>query len=254
MDYLREQYPRPWFPREPPPERGPADWRFVAGLAVGLLLLALGFGFGLIAANARPSGGATVGGVGATQTASMTPLATASVTTAASATATSATTPGATPTATGPAGVITGAYLGGTQDAFTAAYGDPTMPYNVAVYAVLQTDGTNAAASLYGFVAGTDGLQRVDNLAFALNPNNTWTADANYQAARVLFPPDAVFVEDVQDQTLGTVHIYRSASLAASLPASAFANTQGGPTWPPGTFSVACNAPGVQQCTIVTGT
>jgi hypothetical protein len=234
MDYLRDQYPRPWFPREPPPERGPADWRFVAGLAVALLLVALGFGFGLIAANARPPGGAAAA-AGATQTAagsvSASPSVTVTATVTVSVTPTLTTTPSVTTTVTGQPGVVTGAYLGGTQDAFTAAFGDPTMPYNVPVYAVQQTDGTNAAASLYGFVAG-----------------------ANYQAARVLFPPDAVYVEDVQDSTLGTVHIYRSASLAASLPASAFANTQGGPAWPAGTFSVSCNAPGVQQCTIVTGT
>jgi len=118
---------------------------------------------------------------------------------------------------------------------------------------VSQPDGTAASASLYGFLAGNDGQQRVNNLTFALNPNNSWTAAANYLAAQVLFPPDAVFVQDVQDPTLGVIHVYRSATLGATLPASAFADTHGGSAWPPGTFSVSCDVPGLEQCSLLTG-
>lgn len=265
MEYLRERYVRPWPPLEPPPERRAGDWRFVAGLALAMLLVAMGFGFGLIAAaSARTIIGAPAA-VTSTGTPTASGLAPAAATTTAAASATltptasaspaTTTTPGATTTASpGPAGLISGAYLGGTQDAFTAAYGQPSTPYSIPVYAVSQPGGANAAATLYGFTAGTDGLQRVDNLTFTMDANSTWTADANYQAAQAMFPPDAVYVQDVQDPTLGVIHIYRSASLGATLPASAFANAQGGPAWPAGTFSVTCNVPGQQLCTVMTGT
>jgi len=252
MDYLRDSYPQPWSPYDPPPRgQGPLDWRFVAGLAVGLLLVALGFGFGVIAAAARTAG-ASGAAVAATATPMPTMTATIAVTT--TATTTVSTTPGATTTAApGASGLISGAYLGGTQAAFTTAYGTPTTPYNTPVYAVPQPDGTAASASLYGFLAGNDGQQRVNNLTFALNPNNNWTAVANYLAAQALFPPDAVFVKDIQDPTLGVIHVYRSTSLGATLPASAFADTHGGSAWPPGTFSVSCDVPGLEQCSLLTG-
>ena len=253
MDYLRDSYPRPWSPYDPPPRgQGPLDWRFVAGLAVGLLLVALGFGFGVIAAAARNVGAS--GAPVAAATATTVPTMTATVAVTATVTTTVATTPGATTTSVpGASGLISGAYLGGTQAAFTATYGTPTTPYNTPVYAVPQPDGTAASASLYGFVAGNDGLQRVNNLTFALNPNSTWTAAANYLAAQTLFPPDALFVKDVQDPTLGVIHVYRSASLGATLPASAFADTHGGPVWQPGTLSVSCDVPGLEQCSLLTG-
>ncbi len=254
MDYLRDQYPRPWPPREPPPERGPSDWRFVTGMALGLLLVAMGFGFGILAAaGANTTHGAPGQVAAATDTpspvATLAPTATVTSTPASTADATATTTPNGTS-----AGLISGAYLGGIQDAFTSAYGAPSSPYGVPIFAVPQPDGTAAAVSLYGFVAGTDGQQRIDNLSFALNPNEPWTADANYQAAQTLLPPDALYVQDLQDPAQGTIHLYRSTTLATTLPASAFANSQGGPAWPAGTFSVTCNAPGVQLCTIMTGT
>ncbi|MGZ6391041.1 MAG: hypothetical protein ACXWQZ_17520 [Ktedonobacterales bacterium] len=77
--------------------------------------------------------------------------------------------------------------------------------------------------------------------------------------ARLFSPPDAKRVREFTDPRLGIVHVYVihvyvSADLAATFPASAFKASGTGQPLPPGTLSVACSQPGyTSQCLFVTG-
>jgi hypothetical protein len=87
---------------------------------------------------------------------------------------------------------------------------------------------------------GKDGQQRDARVGIAPQPGVTLTAQALATLLPQYLPPDAKHLRDFTDPQIGLIHLYSSADLAATFPASAFSN-QGGA---PGTFIVACNQPG----------
>lgn len=169
----------------------------------------------------------------------------------ASATATATSGPTVTSTPKGPH-IISGPYIGGTQDAFDAAYGSPAVQYNIPTYSFTQPDGTRVYIKLYTFEAGTDGAPRAQLFSVYSSKDGVWTPDGNYQAAHVVFPPDAHFVKDIQTPDVGLLHVWQSDSLGLTFPPSAWDDSNGGPRWPAGTFAVACYT-GQQMCSFATG-
>lgn len=148
--------------------------------------------------------------------------------------------------------IISGPYIGGTEDAFTAVYGSPTVQYNIPTYSFTQPDGTQVYIKLYTFSAGTDGALRAQLFSVYSSKDGVWTPEANYEAARVVFPTDAHFVKDVSDPQVGVLHVWQSANLGLTFPPSAWDDANGGPRWPAGTFAVACYT-GQQMCSFATG-
>ena len=155
------------------------------------------------------------------------------------------------PTAT-PKGphAISGPYLGGTADAFVAAFGQPTDSYGKPYYPFTTSGGLSGGVCFCDAVAGTDGQQRLDILSISV-PGIDYS-QAPGILARFL-PPDGHSVTTISDPNLGPIRVYQSADLALSFPAAAFTDSNGGGRVPPGTFSVACEQPSQQDCTMVTG-
>lgn len=145
--------------------------------------------------------------------------------------------------------IINGPYLGGTQDAFTDALGQPADFSGQLSYHVTTSDGFSGQVCFCTAQTGSDGRQRLAILSInvlhldpSLYPN----------VIRLFFPPDAQHVADLTDPEIGPIHIYQSASLALTFPAADFTNSTGGGLVPPGTFGMACEPPS-QACTIAIG-
>ena len=68
--------------------------------------------------------------------------------------------------------------------------------------------------------------------------------------AKMFFPPDARHVRDFTDPNIGLFHVYQSADLAATFPASDFYDSNRGGALPAGTFSIVCGG----ACSFALGT
>lgn len=153
-------------------------------------------------------------------------------------TATTAPRPTATHTPSGPR-PIAGALLGGKAQDFTAKFGDPVKTANqVRDYqATIAGQDTFVRAML---VAPGDG-SRVHFVDVSPNDSTTQWNDATGEAvARTFLPPDAKYVKDVNVPDFGLEHVYQSADLAATFPASSFTDANTGNAVPPGTFYISC--------------
>jgi hypothetical protein len=160
------------------------------------------------------------------------------------------------PTATqsGPQ-LISTAVLGGTRDAFTAAYGAPTFKGPIPWYTYTASDGSTITFCFCSGLDGKDGQQRLGNMGFGPADGASLTAQEANRLTPLFFPPDAKYQHDIHDPDAGTIHVYRSADLAASFPASDFTDSNSGAADPPGTFAVACDQPNVSPgCSLVVGT
>jgi hypothetical protein len=145
--------------------------------------------------------------------------------------------------------IITGPYLGGSQDAFTAAFGQPADSYGQLYYPFTTPDGFSAQVCFCSARRGSDGRERLAILSINV-PDLDPSQHPN--VVRLFFPPDAHHVADLTDPEIGPFHVYQSASLAQTFPATAFTNSSGGGLVPPGTFGMACEPPS-PACTIAIG-
>jgi hypothetical protein len=156
----------------------------------------------------------------------------------------------ATPFPTFPPGTATPApinapTLGGTEEAFTAAYGGPITPFTwqstiagqavkIVVDALPPNHTTDGQVHIY--------LVDVPVPVQALGRETWKLATANALAA-AFFPSDAKHLRDGPGAQRGeTDHIYHSDELAATFHAEVFTNAAGDKTDPPGTFHVECHA------------
>lgn len=239
-------YPPTSPPSPPPPPRPPSRWPafgtergillyVLAPLLAVLLIVLLAVGI----SAARPRAFA------------QTPLPTVAGSPAATIT------PQGTPLATDtPASAAASAVLGATQDAFTAQFGQPQMHGPVPWYSITAADGIQLVICVCDIEAGTDGQGHVGILSVGpTDASASWPESQGIAESKMFFPADAVYVHDIQDPDVGTLHVYRSAQLAATFPASAFANTgPSGGLVPPGTFIIACEIPGPPGCDLRLGT
>jgi len=156
------------------------------------------------------------------------------------------------PTAT-PANVVNGPYLGGTQDAFDAAFPRPASGYVVHV--------DRFVIEIYlQYVGGLDDRGRVRDILISPpydpgQPNPKWDEAAVEMITAVFFPPDAKYLGARNDSRYDLYRVYHSELLAASLSAGIFRNIEGSPN-PPGTFGWYCfgaSLPGgFYQCDVST--
>lgn len=153
--------------------------------------------------------------------------------------------PTATPKPTG-SHLVTAATFGGPEAAFTSAYGAPNFSESnvrhyqftsngTQVLLVITLDDTDPVAS--------DGKQHVNGIGVQpADAGTTWAAATTNKVLALLLPSDAQHTKDEQVQDIGLVHVYLSADLALTFPASAFADIQTSQPLTPGTFSVECNS------------
>lgn len=148
---------------------------------------------------------------------------------------------------------LSGATLGGTQDGFTHVLGTPTDRSGVPWYAVKLARGTTAPLCYCTEHTGSDGNPHLAWFHIDAPGGTTWSDQQGVTIARPFLPPDAKHVRDFTDPQVGLIHVYVSAALAATFPASEFTDSGNGQQLPPGTFGVACGQPGPSQCSITTG-
>jgi len=149
-------------------------------------------------------------------------------------------TPTSPPTAT-PKGPrpLTGATIGGVQDSFTSAFGDPRVQGSASRYSFTTADGRAAIVQ----IQTQNGMDRQPHMAFlteAPNGSGPWTVNQSQAVARLFMPPDTKHVRDFTDPQLGTIQVYQSADLAATFPAADFTDSGTGAALPPGTFGLSC--------------
>lgn len=245
------QYPPTYPPPPPQPPQRPSRWPafatnqgvllyIVAPLAALLLIFAL---FATIAAALQRA--QTAGTPSSQQQPTLAPYPT--VTAYPTGTATTAAT--ATPAAP--------AVLGATQDAFTAAYGSPQLLGSVPHYSFTAPDGTTLDLCVCETMTGKDGADHADILSFgpADGSSSSLTVEQYTTLAKTFMPADAIYQNDIHDPDVGTLHVYRSATLEVIFPAGNFENTgPSGGLVPPGTFSVNCDNPAVVGCALRIGT
>jgi hypothetical protein len=167
----------------------------------------------------------------------------------------------ATPVPTQPPSPINSPTLGGTEDAFTAAY------------------GTQSNGAWHSTVAGQAVKIFVDTLQPALTADGqvhiyivdvtvpddalgreTWSLQTANAIAAAFFPSDAKHLSDGPGSPQGTTdHVSHSDELAATFFAEVFTNEAVSKTYPPGTFHFEChalpaNAPSYGECYISVGT
>jgi hypothetical protein len=149
---------------------------------------------------------------------------------------------------------LTGAVLGGDRFEFDTLYGYPTSGGGTLAATYDYTAPNGLQVELYVDAhPGTDGNPHVMFLHFGPIPGSgdTWDLATAQALAATFFPPDAQHLRDVQASN-GLDHIYRSARLAATFPASDFTTDVGSHAVPPGTFDYECfaqnGAPGITDC------
>ena len=101
---------------------------------------------------------------------------------------------------------------------------------------------------------GTDGHQHLDDMIVLPVNGDTWDNATAQEVVQFLLPTDAVFVRTMQTPDIGPEDLYRSADLAATVPAGEFVDSDGGVAPPRGTLSVAYQKPDVAGCSFITGT
>lgn len=134
---------------------------------------------------------------------------------------------------------LDGATLGGNWSAFENAYGPEAD-------GVQNTwDVTIAGQDVQVFadsMSGTDSQAHVYVVNIEPFDSATWPTSADASLTQTFLPPDAVHVQDVAANG-GTAHIYRSARLGATFPASVFTSDSGGQEVPVGTLVWQCEPP-----------
>jgi hypothetical protein len=154
---------------------------------------------------------------------------------------TATTQPTRTNTPSGPA-KVNGPYLGGTENNFQAAFGAPTL--NASQSRKYQKYQTTIADTHVVVIAtpepGTDG-DRILFLRIApADQGASWNAATGETMVKRFLPPDSTYQKDKQNQAVGTEHVYLSQLLAASFPASYFAEIETDVGLTPGTFDYYC--------------
>lgn len=183
-------------------------------------------------------GSAAIAGIASSGTATSSPTAVA-----AQPTSTSPPKPTATFTPSGPH-ILTGATIGGLQDAFQAKYGTPSGTGTAKTY---KFDKGLVTATPAGD-ASIDGKNHVVSLRIGPS-SGQWDAATAQPTCEAFLPPDAQFVKTQDVSGFGPERVYTSASLALSVSAGAFNGAA------PGTFSMEL-WPGVgfnKGCIIVLG-
>lgn len=155
---------------------------------------------------------------------------------------------------------LSGATLGGTVADFFAKYGQPVALPSFSQkpnwFRFKLANGTTAYVCYCDGATGTDGAARLDDFRISPPSGTTWSDQQGVSIARQFFPPDARHVRDIVDPYAGLIHVYVSAALAATFPASEFhVFTVGGNSQlaPPGTFSIVCGQPALTPCGVTTG-
>jgi hypothetical protein len=140
-------------------------------------------------------------------------------------------TPTATPTPAGPR-ILTGATLGGLQDAFQAKYGAPEGTGTAKLYhfTIGGKDGV-VDATTFSTSVSSDGKLHVVSLRIG-PPAATWTAAEAQPICSAFLPPDAKYRKTQTVSGYGKERVYTSASLALSFNKGEFNGA------PAGTFSM----------------
>jgi hypothetical protein len=146
------------------------------------------------------------------------------------------------PTPTPTLAPITGSTLGGTEHAFTTAYGTPVdtslltwratiagQPVQIIVDQLQGSDTQDSQPHIY-----------LVDIEAPTGSGLTWSASTATSLVAHFFPRDARHISDFQAPTGGTDHVYRSQALAATFDPSKFLVVNGTGTVPPGTFDWIC--------------
>src|SRR5262249_39093079 len=99
---------------------------------------------------------------------------------------------------------------------------------------------------------GTDG-SRVIVVNIIPNRGATISGVSGATASKSFMPKDAKHVNDVNVPALGVEHVYKSATLAASFPASSFTDSNANTLVAGGTFNYMCASALDGRCTIALG-
>lgn len=154
------------------------------------------------------------------------PEAASTPTAIAQATVTSSPKPTATFIPSGPR-ILTGATIGGLQEAFQAKYGTPTGTGTAKTY----TFDKGLVTATPAGDASSDGKNHVASLRVG-PASGTWDAATAQPICEAFLPPDAQFMKMQDVAGFGPERVYTSASLALSFGASAFNGAA------PGTFAM----------------
>ena len=152
-----------------------------------------------------------------------------------------------TPTRTPGPHLVTGATFGGPEAAFTSKFGSPTFSEsNVRHYQFTTSDGISVLLVITlddTDPPSSDGKQHINGIGIQPpDSGTTWSATTANKVVALLLPSDANHTKDEQVQDIGLVHVYLSADLALTFPASAFVDIQTSQPLTPGTFSYECNS------------
>lgn len=152
--------------------------------------------------------------------------------------------PKATATPSGPQ-ILTGATLGGLEDAFQAKYGSPAGTGTAKTFKFPQGLVTTTPS---GDQSG-DGKNHVASLRISPQAG-AWDEPTATPICTQFLPSDANFVQEQQVAGYGPERVYTSASLALSFPAGDFNGAA------PGTFAMELgpNFPFNKGCIIILGT
>jgi hypothetical protein len=152
---------------------------------------------------------------------------------------------------------VTHAVLGGTEASFNATFGTDTNTAGRARNYTFTVDGQQGTAIV--MLDDNDSYVRFITLKPA-DAGTVWDATIGQDAVRLFMPSDARHVKEIQDSTIGTEHVYTSATLAKTFPASSFTDANSGNQVAVGTFYFNCdngqnqdNSTHVGACTIGLG-
>jgi hypothetical protein len=114
--------------------------------------------------------------------------------------------------------LLTGATLGGLQDAFAAKYGQPTGNGTAKSYSFTLNDLPGVATATPAGDASSDGKQHVASLRIGPASGGNWNVSAAQTVCTSFLPPDAIFVKTQNVDGFGPERVYQSAALALTFP------------------------------------
>ncbi len=136
---------------------------------------------------------------------------------------------------------VTHAVLGGTVDSFEATFAHDAM-YTTAGRARAYTFSVDGQqGTIIAMLDDNDSNVRFITLRPADPTAAIWDAKTGQDAVRLFMPTDAHHIKDIQDSLIGTEHVYMSATLAKTFPASSFTDTNSGNRVAVGTFYFNCD-------------
>ncbi len=130
------------------------------------------------------------------------------------------------------------AVLGGTEASFNATFGADTNTAGRARSYTFSVDGQQGMAIV--MLDDNDSNVRFITLK-PVDANTVWNATIGQDAVHLFMPSDARHIKDIQDSLIGTEHVYMSATLAKTFPASSFTDTNSGNRVAVGTFYFNCD-------------